>query len=43
VGDFLIHPDLKIGAIDLDMIKLGIFNSPELQLGEGILPLISGL
>ena len=38
-----IHLDLKIGAIDLDMNKLSIFNSPELQLGESILPLILGL
>jgi hypothetical protein len=42
-GKFLIYPDLKIGAIDPDMNKSGVFNSPELQLGERILPLISGL
>ena len=35
-GNFLIHPDLKIGAINLDINKLRIFNSPELQLGERI-------
>jgi hypothetical protein len=42
-GKFLIYPDFKIGAIDPDMNKSGVFNSPELQLGERILPLISGL
>jgi len=39
-GKYLIHPDLKILAIDLDMNKLIIFTSPKLQLGERILQLI---